>query len=201
MLDTVMVERIPPFSAMLFAAVLTILSGCTTSQPSVIEKLDELTSVTISHSRTPIIMSPDTPFDKGTARDFVQIGAIEVNRMGARRYFLWLGIWDNAHVASTNTHPQEFESILLTVEGEKIPLELLGWTEAAIGASEPVYKKLFGDAQDAYYEVTLDQINLLTAVEQVRLRTSDSAVKELTPWYRQDTAREDLVEFLRIVSP
>lgn len=194
-----MSERTPQLSTAISVAILAILSACTAGQPPVVEKLDELTLVTITHSRTPIIMSPDTVFVEKAARDYVQIGVIEVNRMGTLQYFLWLGIWDIEHMWSANEHPKGYESIILTVDGEKMPLDVRGWTQAAIGTSEPVYKKIFRTAIDAYYEVTLEQIKLLTEADEWQLLTTGSAPKEFVPWYKQTKAENDLAEFYRIV--
>lgn len=199
-LVAVMSVRSPHLSAAISLAVLTILSACTAGQPAVVEQLDELTAVTVTHSRTPIILSPDTPYDEAAARDYVQVGAIEVNRMGALQYFLWLGIWDIDHITSADNHPKGYESIVLILDGDTVPLDVLGWTHEAIGTSEPVYKKLFKTSVDAYYQVTLEQISLLTEADDIRLRTSDSAPKEFVPWYRQTTAKKDLAEFLRMVT-
>jgi hypothetical protein len=186
-------------------AVLTLLSACGAGQPTVVEKLDELTAVTITHSRTPLILSPDTPLEEDIARDFVQIGPIEVNRMGSLQYFLWLGILDTDHTEdqdeeSKEEHPGGYESIVLLFDGEELPLNVHGWTQNSIGASEPVYKKLFKSATDAYYPATLEQIELLTAAEAIQLRTSGSEPKEFVLLYKQTNARNDLSEFLRTVS-
>ena len=195
-----MFDRSSYLSTAISVAVLTIVSACATGQQPVVEKLDEYTAVTITHSRTPIIMSPDTPYDRDTPRDYVQIGAIEVNRMGTLRYYLWLGISDMEHMASDDERPRGFESIVLNIGSEELRLEILGWTEDTIGASVPVYKKIFPDSEDAYYKITLDQIQFLTAVDALKLRTTGSESKEFVPWYKQTTASDDLAEFLRAVS-
>lgn len=183
-----------------------ILSACAAGQLPVVEKLDDLTAVTITYSRTPIIMSTDTAFGPATARDsvrigrdYVQIGAIEVNRMGTLQYYLWLGISDVKYTESMDKHPEGFESIVFTVGGEEFQLDVRGWAQEAIGASEPVYEKLFRTTADAYYEVTLDQIQLLTEADGLKFRTIDSVPKEFVLWYRPTTAKNDLAEFLRTV--
>jgi hypothetical protein len=129
----------------------------------------------------------------------VQIGAIEVNRMGTLQYYLWLGISEMNYEATANEQPEGFESIVIDVGGEKIPLDVLGWTENAIGVSEPVYKKLFSTSVDAYYQVTLEQIQLLNEVDGIKLLTTGSEAREFVSWYRQDTAKDDLAEFLQSV--
>jgi len=144
-------------------------------------------------------MSPDASYDREIERDYVQIGAFEVNRMGTRQYYLWLGISDAKQMASTDKHPSGFDSIVLIVGGEKIQLDVLGWTPAATGTSEPVYEKLFATSVDAYYQVTLDQIQLLTDSDNLKLRTTGSTTKEFVSWYRQTTFKGDLAEFLETV--
>lgn len=189
---------------MLSIAVLALLSACGAGQPTVVEKLDELTAVTVTHSRTPLILSPDTHLDENIARDFVQIGPIEVNRMGTLQYFLWFGILDTDYTEyqgekSQVERPQGYNSIVLSFDGEKLPFDIHGWTENSIGVSEPVYKKLFDTATDAYYPATLEQIRSLAAAEAIKLTTSGSEPKEFVLVYRQATARGDLAEFLRRV--
>ena len=194
-----MSERFPHLSTAISIAVLTILSACVAVQLPVVEKLDELTAITITYSRTPIVMSTDTSLDPATARDYVQIGAIEVNRMGTLQYYLWLGISEVKYSESADAHPYGFESIVFMVGGEEFKLDVLGWTQEAIGASEPVYEKLFRDTKDAYYEVTLEQIQLLTDVDNIRFRTIAPAPREYASWYRSITAKNDLAEFLSTV--
>jgi len=194
-----MSERIPYLSTAIPIAVLVILSACATGQLPVGEKLDEQTSVTITYSRTPLIMSPDTPYDREAVRDYVQIGVIETNRMGTLEYFLWLGISDYRHTVSADSHPNGFESIILTAGSEDIRVDVRGWTHKSIGASEPVYKKLFPNSSDAYYQITLDQLQLLIEADALRFQTTGSASKEFVPWYAQANAKSDLAEFLRTV--
>lgn len=198
-LAAAMPARIPRLSTAILIAVVSILSACAAANPAVVEKLDDVTAVTVTRSRTPFIMSSDTLFDPKTPRDYVQIGAIEVNRMGTLKYYLWLGISDLDHYASVDRHPGGYESIVFTAGGEEFPLDVHGWTQEAIGISEPVYKKLFSSSVDAYYEVTLEHIQLLTAADGIKLRTSGSSPKEFILLYRQNTARDDLTEFVMTV--
>lgn len=181
-------------------AALIFLHACAAGQPTVIEKLDESTAVTYTHSRSALILSPDIPLDREKTRDYVQIGPIEVNRMGALRYYLWLGISDVGNLQSAAADHAGFEKIFLMLGDQEIALEVLGWTPSAIGVSEPVYKKLFPTSVDAFYEVTLAQIRRMSDVGTVTLRTTGAAPKEFVSWYKQTTAKEDLAEFLRRVA-
>lgn len=182
---------------MVLIAALAILAACATPSPTV-EYMDELTAVTITHSRTPFVLSTETSVD--TARDYVQIGAIEVNRMGTLNYYLWLGISEVQYDEPVHEHPEGFESIVFVEGNGEFQLDLAGWTEAAIGASAPVYEKLFGDTVDAYYEVTTEQIRQLASADIITFRTIDPSPKEYSSWYRSVTAKDDLTEFLTIVA-
>ena len=185
--------------AMPLIVVLASLTACATSQPPVVEKMDAVTAVTITHSRTPLILSPETPYDRDAVRDYVQIGAIEVNRMGTLRYFLWLGIARVDDLAEAQNPPAGFESIELLAGGERIKLDVSGWTPAAIGAGEPVYKKLFHEAADAYYETGLDTIQALATADDLKLYTAGADATEFVLLYKQDTAKSDLAEFVQAV--
>lgn len=192
-----MAKHNPHTPTVLSIVVLTILSACATEP--VIEKFDELTAVTITYHRTTLTMSPDRPFDRETGNDFVQIGAIEVNRSGTPHYYLWLDISDGSGMKSASEGPEEYDSIVLVVDGEKIELNVHGWTAAAIGASEPVYKKLYGSSVDAYYQVEVDHIRLLTDADSLELHTTGPAAKEFVPWLSPAKAKDEMAEFLNTV--
>lgn len=181
-------------------AILMILSACATEQSAVVETLDELTAVTVTRARTPIIMSPETPLDTETVRDYAQIGAIEINRMGSLRYFLWFGISEVAQLDNADERPEAYESITLIIDGRRIPLDLIGWTHNAIGTSEPVYKKLFRTSVDAYYEVDLEQIQAMNDADVLEFHTSGAAPKKFVSWYQQRKAKDDLAEFVQTVT-
>lgn len=190
----------PTVSSAFPIAILVLLSACATEQSAVIENLDELTAVTITHARTPIILSPETPLENETVRDYAQIGAIEINRMGSLRYFLWLGISEVDQLDSVDVRPEGYESITLLLDSQEIPLDLVGWTHNAMGTSEPVYRKLFRTSVDAYYEVDLLQIQLMNDAEVIQFQTSGAPPKRFVAWYRQSQARDDLAEFVRAVT-
>ena len=189
--------KIIPYAVSIMIAVL--LSACATGQSPVIERMDELTAVTITNSRTPIVMSPNTPYEGDAARDYLQVGVIEVNRMGDLHYYLWLGISTLDSMSNENTDPEDFESVEVVAGNETFQLDVHGWTPAAIGASEPVYNKLFRSSSNAYYRVTLEQIQLLAETDDLKLYSTGSEREEFVPWYKQETARNDLTEFLESV--
>lgn len=185
--------------ATIIIVMLAVLSACATEQPAVIETLDELTAVTVTYCRTPLVMSPDTPLDREARRDYLQLGVIEVNQMGSLQYYLWLSISLVNQDSNAGKHVEGFESIVLAVNDESVALDAKGWTPGVIGISESVYQKIFPDSAEAYYPVTLEQIQILTDSDNLKLHTSGSAPGEFVSWYSQTTFESDLSEFLGAV--
>ena len=182
-------------------ACVAILSACTAALPTVIEEMDETTAASVTYSQTSIGLSPDAIFDRENTRPYVDLGVIRINRNRIRRYFIWLGIWDINFAADMDQQPKQFESIVLLMDGEELPLDVLSWNHEMIGTSKRIYKKLFPQAIDAYYQVTLEQMQLLAGAQVIGVRTTGSQPREFVPWYKEEKAKADLAEFIRRVSP
>ena len=188
-----------PFNTRLLAAIalyVLVTSGCSSDSAMVRDQLDPVTSVTISYCQTPMVFYRDVSGRAAYARDFVHLAPLEVNRGGDFRYYLWLGIWNTMEDPRADQSRDGFESIVIFADGEPLPLEIAGWTVAAIGASKPVYLKPVASAADAYYAVTVDQLRLIAEARDVRLKTTGSRNESYEPWDNQKSARESLTEFL-----
>lgn len=181
-------------------AAMVVLSACAASQQPVVEKLDDLTAVTITHSRTPLFLSPETETASTTAREFVQVGAIEINRMGGLEYYLWLGIWDRDNFNSGGNHPDAYASIVILTDTDNLSFDVHGWSHASIGTSERAYKKIFAEDLDAYYKVSLEQIRIIAESSSLKLETVGPQSKRFSPWYNQEKAQADLQAFVSAVS-
>ena len=167
-------------------------------QPSTVQsKLDPRTSVTISYSQTPLVFFRDDFGKAAFARNYVHLGPIEVNRMGSVHYYLWLGIWNTMQNADSGEAHDGFESIVIFVDGEPLALEISGWSEAAIGASESVYVRPVASAADAYYEVTVDYLRLIATSEDIRVQSTGPGTRSYELWDGQKSARKGLNDFLR----
>lgn len=188
----------PLNNRMLSAIVLlfVVASGCSSNSAMVREQMDPVTSVSISYSQTPMVFYRDVSGRAAYARDFVHIAPLEVNRSGDYRYYLWLGIWNTMEDAQSDQSRDGFESIVIFADGEPLPLDVAGWTVAAIGASKPVYLKPVASAADAYYAVTVDQLRLIAEAQDVRLKTTGSRNESYEPWDNQKSAKAGLIEFL-----
>lgn len=176
-----------------------LLAACASS-PAVREHLDPQTSVTVTYTDTPIVLYKDRSGRAAFARDFVNIGPIQVNRLGRYRYYLWLGIWSTVDTWHDETRTDGFERVTVYADGEPILLNVVGWTAAAVGASQAVYIKPVSSAAEAYYEVTIDQIRLLASAQEIRLRTSGESNTSYEMWESSQSASRGFTEFLEAVS-
>jgi hypothetical protein len=176
--------------------VLTLVA-CAGRQGAVQNKLDPATAATITYSRTPLVFYRDDYGKAAFARNYVHMGPLEVNRKGSFHYYLWLGIWNTMQDADSGEPRDGFESIVIFADGEPLALELSGWSQAAIGASEPVYIRPVASATDAYYEVTVDYLRLIAASEDVRVQSTGPGSRTYELWDKQKSARKSLKEFLK----
>lgn len=146
-----------------------LVAACSSTGGTVRETLDPVTAVTITRSSESVIFYQDHSSRAAFARDYVNIGPFQVNRMGDRRFYLWLGIWTTLPAEIRGDQRDGFESVTLFADGEPLTLRVAGWTPDAFGGSEDIYNKPVASAADAYYEVTLDQIRLIAAAKDLRL--------------------------------
>jgi hypothetical protein len=159
-------------------------------------KLDPLTAVTITYSRTPFIFYRDDYGRAAFARNYVHLAPLEVNRGGGFRYYIWLGIWNTMQAVQTPESRDGFETIVIYADGEPMSLENAGWSAQAIGASEAVFLRPVSSAADAYYEVTIDQLRVISEAEELQIRTTESVQHSFELWDQQSAAKASLRQFL-----
>lgn len=179
------------------ALTVALLGACSSSAPLVIERLDPLTGVTVTNATEPLVLYNDNSGYAAYARDYVYLGPIEVNNMGTRSYFLWLGIWSTMRDDDSLARQRDgFESVVIYADGEPLPLELEGWTLDTIGVSQPVYVKPVAGAADAYYRVTADQIRLIATARNVVLRAGLLRPTSYNLWDEQGLPNASLRAFV-----
>jgi hypothetical protein len=173
------------------------ISACSTPSSLVQETLDPVTGVTVLRATAPVVLYHDNSGYAAHARDYVYLGPVEVNRMGSHSYYLWLGIWSTIRYEDRQSEQRDgFESVILFVDGEPLPLEFAGWTLDAIGVTEPVYVKPVASAANAYYRVTIDQIRLLAEADVIQLHAGTAKPRTYALWENQASAYASLRAFL-----
>jgi hypothetical protein len=187
------------FQCLLTAIALASLIACSSTGSLTTQKLDPLTAVTITYTKSPLVFYHDQSGRAAYARDYVHMAPLEVNRGGTYHYFIWLGIWNTLQDNQTGDPRDGFESIIVIADGQSKVLELSGWTAASVGASEPIYLKPVASSSDAYYEVTADYLRLLAESTDVRIQSSGSRGASYEPWDNQERGLTSLREFVRDV--
>lgn len=179
------------------ALALALLTSCAGNDTAVLQRLDPETGVTIKRASAPIVMYRDMSANSAFGRDYVYVGPIQVNTMGQREYFLWLGIWGSSDSAERGRKMDDFEAVVLYVDGEPLSLEVKGWTPGSIGASGDVYVKPVASALDGYYRVTVDQMRLIAESRDLELRAGATRPQRYVPWDSPEDSSQALVAFLR----
>jgi len=185
---------------LVIAALGVLLSGCASSGQAPIETMDPLTAVTVTRSARPLVFYRDQSARAAHARDFINLGPFQVNRMGDYHYFLWVGIWSTLPDELRDDDRDGFETLTLFVDGEPWSLPIAGWTPDSFGGSDSVFLKPVASATDAYYEVTLDQIRLLSSASDVRLQSGGAFPGAYELWDDEQPAFAAMREFVDRVS-
>jgi len=180
----------------LLILLLTTCGACGPTNVTIRETLDPLTAVTVTRSSEPVLFYQDHSSRAAYARDYVNLGPFQVNRMGDYHYYLWLGIWTTLPAEISGDQRDGFESVTLFADGEPLTLRLAGWTPSAFGGSDDVYLKPVASAADAYYEVTFDQIRLIADSSDLRLLTSGTHPVSYELWDGRHSALNAFREFL-----
>jgi hypothetical protein len=179
------------------AALTALSAACSSSTALVTETLDPVTGVTVLRGTAPVVLYHDNSGYAAHARDYVYLGPVEINRMGSYSYFLWAGIWSTMRQEDRQSEQRDgFESVILFVDGEPLPLEFAGWTLDAVGVTQPVYVKPVASAADAYYRVTIDQIRLIAEASDIRLRAGTAKPRVYSLWESQGSAHASMRAFL-----
>ena len=110
------------------AVLVSSLCACGSNPALLVEQLDPVTGVTVTRAATPLVFYRDTSARAAYARDYINLGPIQVNRMGQHRYYLWLGVWSTMQGWEATTNRDVFEAVTIFADGEPLQLELRGWT-------------------------------------------------------------------------
>ncbi len=186
--------------AVRFASTLIValmLAACGGTTPAVSDRLDPLTGVTVTSATKPLVFYRDRSAQAAYAKDYVYLGPVEVNNMGRRDYFIWLGIWGSSESADRSSQMDEFESVVIYADGEPLSLDVKGWTPGSIGLSEAAYVKPVASATDGYYRITIDQIRLMAEARDLEIRAGSTRPQRYTPWDSASSTSAGLQAFLR----
>ena len=101
------------------------LGGCMTQAP-IVSRLDSSgrTVVTLDDA---IVLARPIPQLASAVRDYVYIGPVEINNMGKREHYLWIGLASTIDRKFAKIAPDRIDMLVLFVDGQPMTLSLTNW--------------------------------------------------------------------------
>lgn len=146
------------------------LLGCS-SAPSVKSWLDPVSSATITAQSQPLVLARDERTRLIDEREFAQLAAVEVNRMGDRRLYLVAILWSSGY--RTRTEEESFENAFAQIElrmGERSALLTRHQGEVAeLGVGQSPLPLPIPGSQQLYFPIERADLRALATSSHVQL--------------------------------
>lgn len=163
--------------------------------------LDERTAVTVTAQESPATFAREEQMRAMNVRDYADIGAIEINRMGTRSYYLLLISWSTIDRTATEREAIEGALARITLWADDRPIELTREpaTGSSVGLSRRPYILPTPAAVESWYPLTLAELRSLAAADALRLsaKAATGDERRYSEW-RSD--RRGLASFLEYIS-
>lgn len=176
--------------------VLLMLGGCA-AQPSVKSWLDPVSMATITAQTEPMVLTRLETRRTANGRDYVQLTAIEVNRMGDRKLYLVAVLWSNAQLTGKQWQNFEdaFKQVELRLDERSMTLSRLPQDVSELGIGQsPLPLPIPGTRQIYYF---IDRAELRTMVESNRMElTALGRAEAAVPFREHEDGRRSLNDFL-----
>lgn len=105
------------------AAATSAFIGCATVSEDILQYQDERTAVTVTVATRPVVLAREVPVLAANARDYISLTAVEVNRTGQRRYYLFGYRWSTID-RGTPGHDPAGEEWVLQVDDRILNLKM-----------------------------------------------------------------------------
>lgn len=150
--------------------IFTLLLGCSNA-PTVKSWLDPVSSATITAQIVPLIMARDDRTRPINERDFAQLTAVEINRMGERRLFLVAILWSSEN--RTRSERENFENSFARIElrfGDRsVALERHQGEIADLGVGQSPLPLPIPGSQQLYFPIERADLRALASSTRAQL--------------------------------
>lgn len=180
---------------------LLALTGCA-SQPTVKQWLDPVSSVTITAQTEPLVLIRASPPPTANERDYAQLAAIEINRMGDRRLYLVAILWTTADLSSNQQAGFEdsFAKIDVQLPDRTVALTRHTGEISELGIGEPALPLPIPGSRHIYYPVERNDLRAISQSNRVQLTAS--GVPDASRRYEEfSDGRQSLSDFLSQLPP
>ena len=155
------------------------MSGCA-ANTNVTSRLDSngLTVVTLDE---PIVLARPVRQLAAAARDYAYLGPVEINRMGNRDYFLWVGLASTIDRELVGVSPADVQELAVLIDGSPMLLPLAHWAadleQSPYETTAPLYATFAAHA-------SLDQIRRISSAEsvEVHLVSASGTTRRYQKW-------------------
>ena len=176
-------------------------AGCATTGPTVSEYLDPHTGVTVRSMSSPFVYARELDNANADGRDFASIGAVEINEMGRRTYYLAAVSWSRLDQKPAHAPRAEGADRLLLMTGDP-PLELTSAMhdprQLAIGV--PPFRPVWGDYLcETWFAVTAAELHQFAASLPRSIKWMQEG--ELRTYATFENAEAALRDFIRGIPP
>jgi hypothetical protein len=165
----------------------TLCAGCAAERSGVNEYVDAQTGVTIRSMASPFIYSRDIYVAAANVGDYISIGAVEVNRMGARQHYLAVVWWGQIE-------HKRIERVTLTLGGQPREFPLATREPRDLGIGQPPFRPVWGYIGEIWYVVTPADLRALAAAppDSIELTEGGRGLRYVT-FDRADGALRDFI--------
>jgi hypothetical protein len=172
-----------------------ILAGCA-AQPTVTSWIDPKSSVTITAQTEPLVLIRAEPQPSLNERDYAQLTAIEVNRMGERKLYLVAILWSSAELWADQSggFQSAFQQIEVNVGDRSVALTPYTGQISELGISEALPLPIPGSSH-IYFPISRDDLRAISRSSKIQLtaRGKPDSLRRYEEW--QD-GRQSLNDFL-----
>ena len=175
-----------------------LLGGCS-SQPALApnEYLDPVTAVTIRAVAQPITFARDSPELGANVRDYLSAGVVDVNNMGAHKFYLALVSWSTVDRRGTGAAPTPVpEQIEILVGGVERVFSPLTHESRSLGIGLPLFRPPSGYAGESWYLLSGAEVQALATAPPASIALRDSVAGRVT-YLGWRSASGELLEFAR----
>jgi hypothetical protein len=176
--------------------VMLLLAGCVT-QPSVQSWLDPVSMATITAQAEPMVLARVEKRRTAEGRDYAQLTAIEVNRMGARKLYLVAVLWSNAQLTGKQWQSFEhsFRQIEVTLDEQAVTLERLPEDVSTLGIGQTPLPLPIPGSRQIYYPIDRPELRAMVAANRIKLMAQGWA-EAPQPFAEREDGRRSLSDFL-----
>jgi hypothetical protein len=170
---------------LLFVAILAAVLQSCSSIPAIEDRFSQATATTWRVAGDTMVFERTEARFSRSARDYVYLGPVAVNRRGSYEYLLWVGVGstiDRGFLAPEAALP---DVITLVVNDEPMQLTVADWSDYATGLeSETPYDPPVTVQRHLVARVTRDQIVLFNSrgIDRLIVHTLDGNSLEFGRW-------------------